>query len=270
MENMPELQLPKIGFGTWQTKPNDCVKSVLKAIEVGYRHIDTAQMYRNEHAVGEAIAEGIIDRKELTIATKLAIWKLRPGGVLSSTRSSLRKLKLDYVDILYIHWPAPLFYRPHKTLKAMSQLVDEGKIKYIAVSNFPPKLLDKATEACDKPIVAIQVEHHPWLKQTKMRDYLKDKDIYLVAYSPLARGEVFQMPELTQIAEKHKCSEAQISLAWIMHHGAIPIPKSTNMDHISDNFDSLNLQLDQEDIDLIDSIQKKKRLVNPPFIRPKW
>lgn len=267
---MPDLKLPKIGLGTWKLKSKDCFNSVLKAIEIGYRHIDTAQMYRNEHAVGDAISQETIDRKELIIATKLAIWRLRPGGVLSSTRKSLEKLKLDYVDILYIHWPAPIFYRPKKTLKAMSQLVDEGKIKYIAVSNFTPKLIDKALAVCDKPIAANQVEHHPWLRQTEMREYLKEKDIYLVAYSPLARGKAFQIPELTQIAEKHKCSEAQVSLAWIMHHGAVPIPKGTGEDHVRDNFESLNLTLDAEDIELIDSIQKQKRIVNPPFIRPKW
>jgi len=267
---MPELKLPRIGFGTWKLKPKDCVKSVLKAIEIGYRHIDTAQMYRNEHAVGEAISQETIDRKELIIATKLAIWRLRPGSVLSSTKKSLQRLKLEYVDILYVHWPAPIFYRPKKTLKAMSQLVDEGKVKYIAVSNFTPKLLDEALAVCEKPIVANQVEHHPWLQQREMREYLQQHDMYLIAYSPLARGNVKKIPELKQIAENHKCSEAQVSLAWIMHHGAIPIPKATGEDHIRDNFESLNLQLDEKDIKLIDSIKTQKRLVNPPIIRPKW
>jgi 2,5-diketo-D-gluconate reductase B len=268
---MTDLKLPKIGFGTWQIKPKDCVESVLKAIEVGYRLIDTAQMYRNEHAIGEAISQGTINRNELIIATKLAIWRLRPGSVLSSTKRSLERLKLDYIDILYIHWPAPFFYRPKRTLKAMSQLVDEGKVKSIAVSNFTPKLLDEAIAACDKPIIANQVEHHPWLQQTEMREYLKQHDMYLVAYSPLGRGKILnQSPELKQIAEKHKCSEAQVSLAWIMQHGAVPIPKSKNADHIRDNFESINLNLDAEDIELIDSIQTKmqKRFVNPPVVHP--
>ncbi|MHA1323939.1 MAG: aldo/keto reductase [Candidatus Helarchaeota archaeon] len=267
---MAELKLPRIGFGTWQLKPKDCINAVLKAIEIGYRHIDTAQMYRNEEAVGKAIQEATIDRKELIIATKLAIWRLRPGSVISSTNKSLKKLGLDYVDLLYIHWPAPIFYRPKKTLKAMSKLVDEGKVKHIAVSNFTPKLIDKALEVCDKPIVAAQVEHHPWLRQEELRTYLKEKGMYLVAYSPLARGKVFKIPELTQIAKKHHASEAQVALSWIMQHEAVPIPKSTTEDHIRDNFEALNLILDPEDIQLIDSIQKQKRLINPPIIRPKW
>lgn len=267
---MLELKFPKIGFGTWQLKVKDCVKAVLSAIEIGYRHIDTAQMYGNEHAVGKAISEATIDRKELIIATKIAVWRLRPGSVLSSTRQSLEKLQLDYIDILYIHWPAPFFYRPLKTFKAMSRLVDEGKVKHIAVSNFTPKLLDKALDSCDKPIVANQVEHHPWLKQEKMREYLNTHNMYLVAYSPLARGKVFQIPELSQVAQKHNCSASQVSLAWIMQHGAVPIPKSKSENHIRNNFEAINLTLDTEDLTLIDSIQIKKRLVNPPFVHPKW
>ena len=268
---MTDLQLPKIGIGTWQMKPKDCVKSLLKAIEIGYRFIDTAQMYRNEQAVGQAISEATIDRKELIIETKLAIWNLPQGSVKRSTKKSLQKLKTDYADILMIHWPAPIFYSPQKTFQALSQLVDEGKIKHIGVSNFTPKLLDQALAACDKPIVANQVEHHPWLQQREMRDYLKQHDMYLIAYSPLARGNIArQTSELQQIAEKHNCSVAQVSLAWLMEHGAVPIPKSTSEVHIQDNFESINLILDEEDIALIDSIKYKKRFVNPPFVKPKW
>jgi 2,5-diketo-D-gluconate reductase B len=268
---MYSLKLPRIGLGTWQLKPKVCVKSVLKAIEVGYRFIDTAQMYRNEQAVGEAISQGTIDRKQLIICTKLAIWNLTPGSVIRSTKKSLQKLKTDYIDLLLIHWPAPIFYNPEKTFKALSQLVDEGKIKHIGVSNFSPKLLNKAIPACDKPIVANEVEHHPWLQQREMREYLKQHDMYLIAYSPLARGNILhQTSELKQIAEKHKCSLAQVSLAWIIQHEAVPIPKSSSEEHIRDNFESLNLTLDAEDIALIDSIKFQKRFVNPPVVHPKW
>ena len=227
-------------------------------------------MYKNEHGVGNAIAEATIDRKELIIATKLAIWKLRPRSVMSSTKKSLEKLKTDYIDIMYIHWPAPFWYKPKKTLGALSQLVDEGKIKHIGVSNFTPKLLDEARAVCDKKILANQIEHHPWLKQEKMRKYLQEYDIYLIAYSPIARGKVWNIPEIKQVAQKHKCSEAQVSLAWIMNHGAIPIPKATGEDHLRNNYEALNVQLDDEDIKLINSIQEEKRLVNPPVVRPKW
>lgn len=269
---MPDLKLPKIGFGTWKLSPkNDvCKNSVLKAIEIGFRLIDTAQMYGNEHAVGDAIAESIIDRKELTVATKLGVSKLRPGSVIKSTGRSLEKLKLDYVDMLYVHWPMPLFYNHVKTLGAMSQLVDEGKIKHVCVSNFNVKLLEKATSTSDKPIAALQVEHHPLLRQKTLREYVNKKGIQLVAYSPLARGKIIESPEITQIAEKHKVSPYQISLAWIMEHGAVPIPKATGEDHIRDCHNSLKVTLDKEDLDQIEAIQIEKRMVSPPLIKPKW
>ncbi|MBD3229344.1 MAG: aldo/keto reductase [Candidatus Lokiarchaeota archaeon] len=265
---MNELKLPKIGFGTWQLKPKDCTDSVLKAIETGYRHIDTAQMYGNEAEIGQALAQETIDRKELIIATKLAIWRFRKKSVIKSTEKSLEKLNLDYLDLLYVHWPAPIFYSHKRTLGAMSQLVDQGKVRHIGVSNFTRKLLDKAQEVCDKPIAANQIEHHPWLKQLEMRKYLREHDIYFVAYSPLIRGKVSEIPELNQVAEKHNCSEYQVSLAWIMNHDAVPIPKATSEDHIRDNYASLDVNLDDEDIEKIDSIEKEKRLLNPPIIRP--
>jgi 2,5-diketo-D-gluconate reductase B len=265
---MNELNLPKIGFGTWQLEPKDCKDSVLKAIEIGFRHIDTAQMYGNEKQIGEAMAEETIDRKELKIATKLAIWRFRQKSIIKSTEKSLDKLNLDYLDLLYVHWPAPIFYRPKKTLGAMTQLLDDGKINHIGVSNFTPKLLDEAIEVCDKPITANQIEHHPWLKQKEMRKYLKEHNIYFVAYSPLIRGKVNEIPEIKQVAEKHKCNTYQVSLAWVMHHDAVPIPKATGENHIRDNYESLNIKLDEEDVEIINSIKKEKRMVNPPLVNP--
>ncbi|MHC1591014.1 MAG: aldo/keto reductase [Candidatus Helarchaeales archaeon] len=266
---MTDLKLPKIGFGTWKLKGKTCKESVLSALEIGYRHIDTAQLYGNEKQVGEALAEATVDRKDLIIATKVSLLKLRPKSVISSTYKSLEKLQLDYVDILYVHWPA-MFYKARKTLPAFSQLVDEKKVRYIGVSNFTPALIEEAIAACDKPIAVNQVEHHPLLKQEELREFLPKKNMLLVAYSPLARGNVFKVPELTQIAKKHRVSEAQVSLAWIMHHGAYPIPKATGEAHIKDCYEAINLELDDEDITLIDSIKMTKRCVNPPFVRPKW
>ncbi|MHA1146003.1 MAG: aldo/keto reductase [Candidatus Helarchaeota archaeon] len=267
---MAELKLPRIGFGTWQLKGETCTKSVIKAIDIGFRHIDTAQAYGNESEVGAALAEATIDRKDLIIATKVWIHKLRPKSVKKSTYKSLEKLQLDHVDLLYVHWPMPFFYKANKTLAAFSELVDEGKIKHVGVSNFNVKLLEEATAACDKPIAANQVEHHPLLKQKTLREYQAKKDIYLVAYSPLARGKIKNYPEISQVASKHKVSEFQVSLAWIMEHGAVPIPKATSESHIKDCHDALNITLDAEDLEIIESIQTEKRCVNPPFVRPKW
>ena len=279
MFNMPELQLPKIGFGTWMLSMNDCKDAVFKAIEIGYRLIDTAQSYGNEKGVGDGIAEAIakcgVSRDDLIIATKINILNYAPAKVIKTANVSLGKLGLKKVDILYVHWPAKIFgYKAEKTLKAFSQLVDEDKVGNIGISNFNPRQLVDAIKVCDglgKKILAHQIEHHPMLQQQEMRKLLADNDIHLVAYSPILRGHAGTVPELAQIAKKHGVSEAQVSLAWEMDHGAIPIPKATSEAHIKDNFAAQELALDKEDIDLIDSIKKEKRFVNPPsFFHGGW
>ncbi len=261
--NMSAIKLPKIGFGTWQLKGDDCTKSVLKALEIGYRLIDTAQVYGNEAQVGAAISEKIVDRKDIILATKISFLRLGPKTVKKTFAESLQKLKTDYVDILYVHWPA-WRYNSMKTLPAFASLVDQGKVKFIGVSNFGPKLCDEAIALCPKPIVANQIENHPLLQQRIMREYLKQHDMYLVAYSPLARGHINEVPEVVEIAKKYRVGINQVSLAWLIHHGAVPIPKSSNEAHIRDNFASQELILDADDIARIDSIKVEKRYVNPP------
>jgi 2,5-diketo-D-gluconate reductase B len=267
---MNTLKLPKIGFGTWQLKPDACKTAVLKAIECGYRFIDTAQFYFNEQGVGAALAEKTIDRKELIIATKVWISNLSYKKVKSSFAVSLEKLQLDYADMLYIHWPAKFTYKPKKTLQAFSELVNEGKLKHVCVSNFSPKLVEEAIRVCTKPIAANQVECHPYLQQKEMLDFLTKKDIYLIAYSPLGRGLMEDIPEITQVAQKHHVSPAQVTLAWEITRGIVPIPKSTGEKHIQDNFNAQNLKLDDEDMNLINSIKTQKRMFNPPILAPKW
>ena len=237
---MPDLKLPPIGLGTWMLAKNICKDIVLKAIEIGYRFIDTAQSYGNEAQVGEAIKASPVPREELIIATKVDVFKLGYKNVLKSTGESLKKLGIDTIDLLYVHWPI-LTYKPTKTLKAFGELVDQGKVKHVCVSNFTINRIKEANEVCNKPVFANQVEHHPLLHQQNLRGYLKEKGIHLVAYSPLARGHVFEVPELLEIAKKHDTNAAQVSLAWIMEHGAIPIPKSSSEEHLKANFSALEL-----------------------------
>lgn len=267
---MPPLELPKIGFGTWQLSQQKCKEATLKALEIGYRFIDTAQIYGNENKVGEAIAEQIVERKEIILATKVWVTNLSPEKVISSTEESLRKLKTNYIDILYIHWPARFAYKKKRTLTAFAQLVDQGKVNYIGVSNFSPALIDKATEFCSKPIIANQIECHPLLQQHNYRNYLKKKDMHLIAYSPLARGQALILPEIQQVATKHKISPSQAILAWLISMGDIPIPKGSSEAHIRENFEAQSIHLDPQDIERIISIKMEKRLINPPILRPKW
>lgn len=268
------VSLPKIGLGTWQLTPSEAEFSTKKGIELGYRLIDTAQAYKNEQGVGSALHDVLehtqIKRQELIVATKIDIFNLKPAKIRKSFNISLQKLQLDYVDLLYVHWPAFFFgYRHKESLHEFSLLVDEGKVKNICVSNFSSQLVDEASVACDKPIFANQVEHHPLLKQQKLREFLQKKQIHLVAYSPLARGHLNGIPELEQLAQKYNTGVAQISLAWLIQHKAIPIPKATSEGHLKSNFEALKIELTTEDIAIIDNIRTEKRLLNPPIVKPK-
>ncbi|WP_049921093.1 aldo/keto reductase [Halopiger djelfimassiliensis] len=257
--------MPMLGLGTWQnTDAEQCAESVRTALEMGYRHIDTAQAYDNEEAVGEGIARADVDREDIFLATKIWISNLASDDVLETARASLDRLGVDSVDLLYVHWPART-YDPEDTLAAFSELYEEGRIENVGVSNFLPEQLEEAIEICDAPILANQVELHPMLQQPALREACQDHDVEVVAYSPIARGEVFDQPAIQEIADKHGTSEAQVSLAWLREKGVTAIPKATGEAHIRDNLESLTLELDQDDIDAIDSIGETNRKVDPDF-----
>ncbi|MDS0477893.1 aldo/keto reductase [Natrinema sp. 1APR25-10V2] len=257
--------MPMLGLGTWENEDADqCAESVRTALETGYRHIDTAQAYRNEDAVGDGIAAADVDREEIFLATKVWISKLGHDDVIESTRDSLDRLGVDYVDLLYVHWPSGE-YDPEETLSALSELHDEGLIENVGVSNFLPENLEVAVDVCDAPIFANQVELHPMLPQEEIREACDNYDIEVVGYSPLARGQVFNQPEIQEIAEKHDATEAQVSLAWAREKGVTAIPKATGAEHIRDNWESLTVELDQEDINAIDAIDETSREVDPDF-----
>ncbi|NHJ84662.1 MAG: aldo/keto reductase [Asgard group archaeon] len=262
---MTKIELPPIGLGTMVANSRKAGQALAEGINIGFRFLDTAQMYLNEKTVGTAIKESGIPRDELTIATKLWISNFKPKRVIKSTNRSLKRLGIDIIDIMYIHWPYN-FKNIDKTLKTLSKLVDEGKIKHIAVSNFTPMLIDKALTFIDKPIVANQVEMHPWLQQRELLDYLNSKDMHLVAYFPLLHGRFMEIPEVNHLAEKYNVNGAQVCLAWSMNKGAIPIPKSANVSHLKDNFAATKLKLKKEDIQLIDDIKIEKRMLKLPLL----
>ncbi|APW99165.1 aldehyde oxidoreductase [Halobiforma lacisalsi AJ5] len=266
LENCPTASgVPMLGLGTWQnTDAEACTESVRTALEMGYRHIDTAQAYDNEEAVGEGIERADVDREDVFLATKIWIDNLSREDVLETARESLDRLGVDYVDLLYVHWPARE-YDPEETLAAFDQLYDEGLIENVGVSNFLPEQLEEAAEILDAPILANQVELHPLLPQERLREACAANDVEVVAYSPLARGEVFDQPEIGEVAEKHGVSEAQVSLAWLREKGVIAIPKATGEAHIRDNWESLSLDLDDEDVEAIDAIDARERQVDPDF-----
>jgi 2,5-diketo-D-gluconate reductase B len=257
--------MPMFGLGTWQNDdPRQCVESVRTAIESGYRHVDTAQVYRNEAAVGEGIAAADVPREAVFLATKVWIDSLGYDDVIETTEASLDRLGVDAVDLLYVHWPADA-YEPEETLAAFDALYDRGLTDRVGVSNFTPAHLDTAQERLDAPVFANQVECHPLLDQAELRAYCDARDIEVVAYSPLARGAVFENPVLSEIAAAYDTSEAVVSLAWLRAHGVTAIPKATGENHILENWDSLRIDLDPDDVARIDAIERRDRQVDPGF-----
>jgi 2,5-diketo-D-gluconate reductase B len=258
-------EMPSLGIGTWQnTDPEACANAVATALEMGYRHVDTAQAYDNEASVGEGLARADVPREDVFLATKVWIDELATENVRVSTEESLERLGVDSLDLLYIHWPAGE-YDPVDTLAAFDELHDDGLIERVGISNFEPEQVDEAIEVADAPIFANQVECHPLLPQDELRAHCADTDVEVVAYSPLARGEVFDVPELGEVARKHGVSEAQVSLAWLREKGVTAIPKATSEAHIRDNWGSRTLDLDDEDVSNIDGIDRTERRIDPGF-----
>ncbi|WP_248909910.1 aldo/keto reductase [Halocatena marina] len=257
-------QLPAIGLGTWQnTDPEDCVNSVKAALEMGYRHIDTAQFYGNETVVGEGIAAADVQRDEVFVATKVHAEKfgLAHEEVIEGLEVSLDRLGLDYLDMLYVHWPVGN-YDPTETIPAFDELVDSDLINHVGLSNFSVELLDEARDELESDLFAHQVEMHPLLQQDELLADAQAHDQYLVAYSPLARGNVFDVPEIQDISEKHGISEAQVSLAWLLSKDNVRvIPKASSDDHIRDNFHATDVNLDTEDVERINNINRTERFV---------
>ncbi|MFB6193394.1 MAG: aldo/keto reductase [Candidatus Nanohaloarchaea archaeon] len=253
--------MPELGLGTWQNRGSQCIESVEKALEIGYRHVDTAQIYGNESEVGKGIKNSNLSREEIFLASKVWNDNLSPRKVKKSTEKSLEKLGVDRVDLMYIHWPRGS-YQPEKTLKAFKELVEEGKIENIGVSNFSPKQLDKAMEIAGEHIIANQVEMHPLYQQEELLRKAREHGIEQVAYSPLARGKVFDLEKVQEVAEKHEVSEAQVSLAWLMQKPNVSaIPKASSEEHLKDNYNARELEMDKEDIEKIESITREEKLV---------
>ena len=261
---------PGLGLGTWENEdPQACKASVRTALETGYRHVDTARIYGNEAAVGRGIAAADVNRGAVFLATKLWIDDLGYDDVFEATAGSLDRLGTDYLDLLYVHWPAKT-YDPESTLSAFEELYEDGVIDRIGVSNFEPSHIETARDVLDAPISANQIEIHPLLQQRRLREYCLEAGIELVAYSPLARGNVFDVDVISAIAADHGVSEAQVSLAWLRQNGITAIPKATGGEHIRDNWASLDLELSDAELARIDAIEREERFVNPGFGPDAW
>jgi 2,5-diketo-D-gluconate reductase B len=266
--------LPPLGFGTDQNTALEenfevdyevCVQTVSNALDIGYRHIDTAQIYGTEACVGDALERSSVPRDDVFLATKVHYQKLGYDDTLASVEQSLADLGVETIDLLYVHWPAGA-YDPEETLRAFNELAASEVVDNVGVSNFTPDLLDEARSLLTPPLFAHQVEMHPLLQQDELRAYAREHDHYLVAYSPLVRGNVGEVSELRSIAEKHDVSPAQVSLAWMFHlDTVVPVPKASSRTHIRENYDALELELDDEDLDRIANIDRTRRIIDFEF-----
>lgn len=271
MENLQTqgISLPRLGLGTFRMQGDTCRAAVENALSLGYRHVDTAEMYKNEEAVGAAIAASGVARSDLHVTTKVWNENLASDAIRRSFDASLDKLKLDRVDLYLVHWPAREM-NLRAIFETLVALRDEGRTRAIGVCNFPVALLRTVIEEIGAPIACNQIEYHVLLDQTPVRSYLAARSIPIIAYCPLAQGTLAEQPELMAIGKKHGASAAQVALKWLLDQdGVAAIPKAQRAESQKGNLDALNLNLDDEDRRAIAALPKNKRLVNPPFA-PAW
>ena len=252
------VEIPCIGFGTWQTPDGEvAVSSVRCAIEAGYRHIDTAQVYGNEESVGRGIRESGVSREELFITTKLWNTNHTYDRTMSTFEESMKKLGLDYLDLFLIHWPNPAGFRDRwqsanaESWKAMEELYKAGRIRAIGISNFRPHHIDELLKTAEIAPMVNQIRLCPGDTQDAVVDYCREHGMLLEAYSPLGVGRVFDVPEVQAMAEKYGRSIAQVCIRWSLQRGYLPLPKSVTPSRIVDNLNVFDFELDDEDVTLL-------------------
>jgi len=243
--------MPVVGLGTWELLGSDCERIVREALELGYRHLDTAELYDNESEIGRAIRG--FDRADLFITSKVGSASLRRNDVIRACHASLQRLGTDYLDLYLIHWPndeVPI----EETMDALQSLVEEELVRSIGVSNFDVRRLQKAMDASDVPVCNNQVEYHPYRPRRDLAGFCREHHVTVCAYSPLARGRVLRDPTLVRLGRGHGKSPAQVSLRWLLQKGAIVIPKAASAEHLRENTDLDGWELSMAEMREIDAI----------------
>jgi 2,5-diketo-D-gluconate reductase A len=253
--------IPQLGFGVFQIEPADTVEAVTLALETGYRHIDTAEMYGNEKEVGEAVRASGLDRAEVFVTSKLNNAFHRPEDARRAFESTLSALKMDYIDLFLIHWPLPTRYDGDfvQTWRTLEEFRKDGRARSIGVSNFTPAHLQRLFDETDTVPAVNQIEIHPYFVNDEFRAFNREHGIAIEAYSPIAQGEVLDDPTITEIAGRAGKTPAQVVLRWHIQRGDIVFPKSKTEARVRENFEIFDFELDEASMAAITSLDRGEK-----------
>lgn len=262
-------RIPAIGLGTWELRDRTCARIVEQALTLGYRHIDTAQVYDNEREVGEGLRASGVRRDDVFLTTKIWTTHFAPHDLERSTKESLVRLRVSDVDLLLLHWP-----NPHvpltETLGALAHAKRLGLARNIGVSNFTVALVAEAVAACPEPLVCNQIEYHPYLDQTKVREACAAHGLALVAYSPVAKGKIKGDAVLARIGRAHGKTPAQICLRWLVQQNAVAIPRTSRIERLSENIDVFDFALSDDEMNEIFHMGRADGRLTDFAFAPKW
>jgi len=262
-------RIPAIGLGTWELRGRTCARLVEQALKLGYRHIDTAQIYENERDVGDGLRASGVRRDDVFVTTKIWTTHFAPNDLERSTRESLAKMRLSNVDLLLLHWP-----NPHvplaETLGALAHVKRLGLSRHIGVSNFTVALIEEATALCPEPLVCDQVEYHPYLDQTRVLDACAHHGMALVAYSPIAKGRIRNDQTLLRIGQAHGKTAAQVCLRWLVQQNVSAIPRTSKIERLSENMDIFDFELSDAEMRQIFQMRSAKGRLTDYGFAPKW
>jgi 2,5-diketo-D-gluconate reductase B len=273
----PEMQfveangakIPAIGLGTWELRGRTCARLVEQALRLGYRHVDTAQIYENEREVGEGLRASGVRREDVFVTTKVWTTHFAPNDLERSTKESLAKLRLTEIDLLLLHWPNPQVPL-QETLGALAHVKKLGMARHIGVSNFTVALIEEAVAACPEPLVCDQVEYHPYLDQTKVREACARHGMAVVAYSPIAKGRIKSDQNLARIGRAHRKTAAQVCLRWLVQQNVAAIPRTSRIERLSENIEIFDFVLSDEEMQQISGMASPKGRLTDFGFAPKW
>lgn len=262
-------RIPAIGLGTWELRGRACARIVEQAIKLGYRHIDTAQMYENERAVGDALRASGINRDDIFVTTKIWTTHFAPNDLERSVKESLKQLRVSQIDLVLLHWPNPRIPLT-ETLSALANVKKSGMARHIGVSNFTVALIDEAMAVCPAPLVCDQVEYHPYLNQAKVLDACARHGMALTAYSPVAKGRVKNDEALARIGATHGKTAAQVCLRWLIQQNVAAIPRTSRIERLSENIEIFDFILSDDEMRQIFAMGTAQGRLTDFGFAPKW